>query len=298
MILAAPEQVPQLTQTQFSTVYNLISLAIASLLFTGIFLLLSQRRVTPRYRNALIVSAMVCGIAAYHYFRIFDNLKESYPAGATTTAPHVLSGFQFNEAYRYVDWFLTVPLLLVETVAVLALGRAAQRGLLYKLVPASALMIALGYPGEVSDSNGTRILFGLLSTIPFIYLLYVLFVELSKSIVRQPPEVRHTISMLRLALVGLWGVYPIAYMFPLFGGDFFGGAGGFVLRQGGYSIADILAKAAYGLAIYKIARVKSAIEDPAFSFDEGDAAAEPMAAPIENGQPKTGRLETGAGAGV
>lgn len=298
MILAAPEQVPQLTQTQFSTVYNLFSLAIASLLFTAIFLLVSQRRVTPRYRNALIVSAMVCGIAAYHYFRIFENLKESYPPGATTDAPHVLSGFQFNEAYRYVDWFLTVPLLLVETVAVLALARAVQRGLLYKLVPASALMIALGYPGEVSDSNGTRILFGLLSTIPFIYLLYVLFVELSKSIVRQPPEVRHTISMLRLALVGLWGVYPIAYMFPLFGGDFFGGAGGFVLRQGGYSIADILAKAAYGLAIYKIARVKSAIEDPAFSFDEGDAAAEPMVAPIENGRPKTGRLETGAGAGV
>ena len=70
--------------------------------------------------------------------------------------------------------------------------------------------------------------------------------------------------MLRVSLVGLWGVYPIAYMFPIFGGDFFGGAGGFVLRQGGYSIADILAKAAYGLAIYKIARVKSRIEDPAY----------------------------------
>lgn len=293
MILAAPEQVPQLTQTQFSTVYNLISLAIASLLFTGIFLLVSQRRVTPRYRNALIVSAMVCGIAAYHYFRIFENLKESYPAGATTTAPHVLSGFQFNEAYRYVDWFLTVPLLLVETVAVLALGRAAQRGLLYKLVPASALMIALGYPGEVSDSNGTRILFGLLSTIPFIYLLYVLFVELSKSIVRQPPEVRHTISMLRLALVGLWGVYPIAYMFPLFGGDFFGGAGGFVLRQGGYSIADILAKAAYGLAIYKIARVKSALEDPGYGLEEA-----PEQEPVTPAVTGNGRVETGAGAGV
>jgi bacteriorhodopsin len=295
VILAAPEQVPQLTQTQFSTVYNLISLAIASLLFTAIFLLVSQRRVTPRYRNALIVSALVCGIAAYHYFRIFENLKESYPPGDTADAPHVLSGFEFNEAYRYVDWFLTVPLLLVETVAVLALARAVQRGLLYKLVPASALMIALGYPGEVSDSNGTRILFGLLSTIPFVYLLYVLFVELSKSIVRQPPEVRHTISMLRLALVGLWGVYPVTYMFPLFGGDFFGGAGGFVLRQGGYSIADILAKAAYGLAIYKIARVKSALEDQAYSFDEGDTATEP--APAANGRPRTGRLETGAEAG-
>ncbi len=250
MIFAAPEQVPELSQTQFSTVYNLFSLVIASMIFTAIFLLVSQRRVTPRYRNALVISAIVCGIAAYHYIRIFDNLGASYPPGETPETPRALSGVEFNEGYRYVDWLLTVPLLLVETVAVMALARAAQRSLLYKLVPASALMIVLGYPGEITGDASTRIVWGLLSTLPFLYILYVLFVELSRSIERQPVEVRHTISMLRLALVGLWGIYPIAYMFPLFGGDFFGGADVFVLRQCDYSIADILAKAAYGLVFY------------------------------------------------
>jgi bacteriorhodopsin len=264
VILAAPELVPQLSASQFSTVYNLFSLVIAAMLFTALYLLLSQPRVAPRYRNALVVSAIVCGIAAYHYFRIFENFKASYPPGSTATAAHPLSSIGFNEAYRYVDWLLTVPLLLIETVAVMALARDLQRRLLYKLVPASALMIALGYPGELSSQTGTRALWGALSTIPFLYLLYVLFVELSRSLDRQPAEVVHTIKMLRISLVGLWGVYPIAYMFPMIGGEFFGGAGGFVLRQGGYSIADILAKAAYGLAIYKIARVKSRIEDPAY----------------------------------
>jgi bacteriorhodopsin len=253
--------IPSLSSGQFSTVYNLMSLVIASMLFTALFLLLSRGRVAPRYRNALLVSATVCGIAAYHYFRIFDNFKASYPAGHTVTAAHLLSNVQFNEAYRYVDWFLTVPLLLVETVAVMALPKDEQRRLLFKLVPASALMIGLGYPGEIASSNGARLLFGTLSTIPFIYLLYVLFVELTRSIDRQPVQVRHTIRMLRIALVGLWGVYPIAYLFPVFGGSFFGGSSGFVLRQAGYSLADIFAKAAYGLVIYKIARVKSEIED-------------------------------------
>lgn len=259
--------IPSLTSTQFSTVYNLFSLVIAAMLFTALFLLLSRGRVTPRYRNALTISAIVCGIAAYHYFRIFDNFKESYPAGRTVSSPHVLAGSGFNEAYRYVDWFLTVPLLLVETVAVMALGRLAQRSLLYKLVPASALMIALGYPGEIADTSGVRAFWGAMSTIPFLYLLYVLFVELSRSLERQPVEVRHTIRMLRISLVGLWGVYPIAFLFPIIGGSFFGGANGFVLRQAGYSIADILAKAAYGLAIYKIARVKSRLEDVAYDED-------------------------------
>ena len=56
--------IPSLTAGQFATVYNLFSLVIASMLFTALFLLLSRGRVAPRYRNALVVSAMVCGIAA------------------------------------------------------------------------------------------------------------------------------------------------------------------------------------------------------------------------------------------
>jgi bacteriorhodopsin len=254
--------VPELSASQFNTVYNLLSLAIASLLFTALYLLFSRGRVAPRYRNAVVVSAIVCGIATYHYIRIFDNFGESYPPGDTVDAAHQLSNVGFNEAYRYVDWFLTVPLLLVETVAVMALAHSAQKSLLFKLVPASAAMILLGYPGELTAEIGPRLLWGTLSTIPFLYILYVLFVELTKSIDRQPREVQHTIRMLRLALVGLWGIYPIAYLFPLFGGDFFAGADGFVLKQAGYSIADILAKAAFGLAIFKVARVKSALEDP------------------------------------
>ncbi len=264
--------ISSLTASQFATVYNLFSLVIASMLFTALYLLLSRGRVAPRYRNALVVSATVCGIAAYHYFRIFDNFKASYPPGDTVGAAHALSNVEFNEAYRYVDWLLTVPLLLVETIAVMALGRAASRSLLWKLVPASALMILLGYPGEIAASTGARAVWGGLSTIPFLYLLYVLFIELSRSLGRQPEEVRNSIKRLRISLLALWGVYPIAYLFPIIGGDFFSGANGFVLRQAGYSLADIFAKAAYGLVIYKIARVKSGIEDSQYDDDHDDHA--------------------------
>jgi len=170
-----------------------------------------------------------------------------------------------------------VPLLLVETVAVLALTASVQRSLLFKLVPASALMIALGYPGEISSDTGTRLVWGTLSTIPFLYLLYVLFVELTKSMERQPADVKSTIGKLRLMLIGLWGVYPIAYLFPALGID---GSNAFVAKQAGYTVADILAKAAFGLVIFKIARVKSTYDDPDFDVGdshEDDAKAEPTA---------------------
>ena len=80
-------------------------------------------------------------------------------------------------------------------------------------------MILLGYPGEITTDTGPRLLWGTLSTIPFLYLLYVLFVELAKSLDRQPAEVRSTVGRLRIMLVGLWGVYPIAYLMPVLGFD-------------------------------------------------------------------------------
>ena len=260
--------VDTLSNSQFQTVYNVFSFALASMLFTALFLLVSQGRVLPRYRQAIVVSATVCGIAAYHYIRIFNSFNEAYVATAVG-GDYTLTPFGFNEAYRYVDWLLTVPLLLLETVAVLALPKATRASLLGKLIPASILMIVLGYPGEVAAETLPKMVWGALSTLPFLYILYVLFVELTKSLDRQPPEVAATVGRLRILLIATWGVYPISYLFPVFGID---GSDAFVLRQVGYSIADVLAKCLYGLVIYKIARMKSAADDPVYAEEEFDEA--------------------------
>jgi bacteriorhodopsin len=263
-----------LSHGQFDTVYNFLSLVIASQLFTALFLLISLPRVLPRYRAAITVAIIVCGIAAYHYFRIFDSFKAAFvttSVGGTGDYTKAV-GEGFNEGYRYVDWLLTVPLLLVELVAVLALARSVQRGLLMRLVPAAALMIALGYPGEISGDNGIRGLFGLLSTIPFAYILYVLFVQLGKSLDKQPIAVRGTLSRLRWLLLLSWGVYPIAYLLPLLN---ISGADAWVGKQIGYSVADIVAKAIYGLLIFSVARTKSLHDDAAFAAMESSHDDEP-----------------------
>ncbi len=261
----------QLTQPQFDTVYNFLSLVIASQLFTALFLVVSQRRVLPRYRQALVMSAIVCGIAAYHYFRIFDSFKMAFVTEAQGGRGiyEQAAGHSFNEGYRYVDWLLTVPLLLAELIVVLALARKLQTSLLLRLIPASALMIALGYPGEISGDDMTRNIWGLLSTIPFLYILYVLFVELTKSLDRQPAAVRDTVSKMRILLFASWGVYPIAYLIPIYMDT---GADAWVAKQVGYSLADIIAKCVYGLLIYRIARLKSFADDPSFAAEEGEHA--------------------------
>src|SRR5690348_2252242 len=105
-----------LTQAQFNTVYNLLSLTIAAQLFGAIFLFAVQPRVLPRYRQALVISGVVCGIAAYHYFRIFASFNHAFVTDARGGRGTYVqaAGESFNEGYRYVDWLLTVPLLLTE----------------------------------------------------------------------------------------------------------------------------------------------------------------------------------------
>ena len=244
----------QLDSNQWNLVYNVFSLGLISMLATTIYTLVSQPRVLAKYRTALVMSSMVTFIAGYHYLRIFDSFKHASEGGKV-----LLDGSQdaFNEAYRYVDWLLTVPLLLVEVIAVLALAKEVARSLIMRLVPASAAMIALGYPGEISSDQNTQILYGVLSTLPFIYILYILFVELGKSLERQPAGVAETIGRLRLLLIATWGVYPIAYIFNIVGDAT---ASSFVAVQVGYTIADILAKCVFGLTILKIAKMKSVAE--------------------------------------
>ena len=246
-----------LTDGQFGILYNIFSFGLVSMLACTVYTLVSQSRVLPKYRGALVMSSMVTFIAGYHYMRIFNSFDGSFEAGALKTGT---GAGAFNEAYRYVDWILTVPLLLVEVIAVLGLAKAASSSLISRLVPASAAMIALGYPGEISNVNNTKVLYGVLSTIPFLYILYVLFVELSKSLDRQPEGVAATVGRLRLLLIATWGVYPISYLLPILDSANAASAGAFVNRQIGYTIADVLAKCVFGLTILKIAKMKSAAE--------------------------------------
>jgi bacteriorhodopsin len=137
--------VTTLTATQYDIVSGFLSLGFAAMLATTIYLYLSQARVLPKYRQAIVISGTVTLIALYHYWRIYDSFKSAHAGGEV-----------FNEAYRYVDWLLTVPLLLMEAIAVLALPAARRKSLTARLVPASAAMIILGYPGEVSADIMTK----------------------------------------------------------------------------------------------------------------------------------------------
>jgi bacteriorhodopsin len=245
----------ELSVAQFSTVSNMFSLTIAAMGASALFFFLSRPSVAPKYRPALMISGVVVSIACYHYFRIYDSWHSAY---ALTGSIFKETADKFNDAYRYADWILTVPLLMVELIAVLALPKSETKGLLPRLVVAAILMIGLGYPGEIASDSTTRWIFWGASMIPFLYLLFVLFTELTKSLATQPEAVRGLVSAARVVLLVTWSFYPIAYAIITFTGT--ESPVGQVALQVGYTIADITAKAGYGLLIYFMARAKSDAE--------------------------------------
>merc|ERR1711972_1237338 len=109
-----------------------------------------------KYRSAVLISGLVTCIAAYHYFRIFNSWVEaySYPAGklvdgAMAVEDPKLTGVPFNDAYRYMDWLSTVPLLLIEILLVMNLEGDDFNSRAWTLGFGSALMIVSGYYGEL-----------------------------------------------------------------------------------------------------------------------------------------------------
>ncbi|MGA1616458.1 MAG: bacteriorhodopsin, partial [Ilumatobacteraceae bacterium] len=206
-----------------------------------VYFLTQINSVAKAYRSGVAVSAVVVGIAGYHYYRIWQGFSEG----------------EMNEGYRYADWLITVPLLVIELLIVLGVANEVRKGLMRKLVPATVLMIALGYPGEVSSDNGTKWLWWVLAMIPFVYILWVLYGQLQEASSRESGAVAGAIKNATVVLLVTWCVYPIAYLFPVFDAN---SEGLEVLRQVGYTFADITAKALYGLMILGIAKARTANE--------------------------------------
>jgi len=118
-------------------------------------------------------------------------------------------------------------------------------------------MVILGYPGEISGNSTTRWIWWALAMIPFLFIVYDLFVGLKKSIAAQPEAVRGMVSAARWLTILSWCFYPVVFIFPMIG---FTGGGAITAVQVGYTISDIVAKALFDLFIYSIAVRKSETE--------------------------------------
>merc|ERR1711904_238374 len=281
---------PALTAIEYDLVYNMISFGLASMGASTVFFFLRIGSFHERYKAALCFTGLVTFIAMYHYFRIFNSFEASYTPCKVTAGTvdyntcdadkygYSPTGIPFNDAYRYVDWLLTDPLLLIEIVLVMKLPEAETVQRCTVLGISSALMIINGYPGETTGDPATRWCFWVLPMIPFTYIVYTLFVGLKESQENQPEECREQVKWACWATVFSWCTYPVVYTFPMLLGSKEGkhglSANAVVAVQMGYTVSDIISKCGVGFLVYRIGIAKSYLESNKYDNIKNDDSAE------------------------
>jgi len=249
----------EMSDLQYQAVYNVLSFSLASMMATTMFLWFRAFAVKDKYKSAVIISGLVTFIAAYHYIRIFNSWVDAYHYDKAGGSP-TLTGVPFNDAYRYMDWLLTVPLLLIEILLVMKLDEDTFSSKAWTLGVGSALMIVSGYYGElvITGDLTPRWICWFLSMSFFLYIVYELLVGLGEATNSEAdPAVQGKIRVAQVMTVISWCTYPVVYLFPMLHID---AAQAVVSVQMGYCVSDIISKCGVGLVIYQISAAKSSKE--------------------------------------
>jgi|TARA_B110000908_G_scaffold90801_1_gene107834 bacteriorhodopsin len=215
----------------------LISMALVA---STAFFFLERDRVVGKWKTSLTVSGLVTLIAAVHYFYMRDVWVLT---GSTPTV------------YRYIDWLITVPLLMVEFYLILAAIAKVPSGVFWRLIVGSLVMLTGGYLGEA----------GYLAVLPafiigmvgWAYILWEIFGgEASKiNATQAPANVQSAFNLMRWIVTIGWAIYPIGYFIGyLTGGDPADSAKALNVI---YNLADVLNKIAFGVIIWSVAVVES-----------------------------------------
>merc|ERR1712100_526882 len=168
-----------------------------------------------------------------------------------------LTGKPFNDAYRYMDWLLTVPLLLIEILLVMKLDEGSYRCKANTLGLGSALMIISGYYGELTVAGDLtpRWVCWFVSMCFFLYIVYELLGGLKAATDSESdPVIKGKIELAQWMTVISWCTYPVVYLFPMLG---ITASTAVVSIQIGYCASDIISKCGVGLVIYQVTYAKS-----------------------------------------
>ncbi len=207
----------------------------------SVFFFFEMGNVDAKWKTSLLVSGIITGIAAVHYYYMRDYYTVT---GENPTA------------LRYIDWTLTVPLMCVEFY-LLSRPAGAKKSLMWKLIAAAVLMLVAGYYGEAFTDGSTShsVTWGLISSLGYVYILYITWFGEVKQLADKSdnPTVKKGISTLSWFILVGWAIYPIGYMCM---------PGGWLNTGLGwessnvdlfYNIADAVNKIGFGLVVYNIA---------------------------------------------
>ena len=249
------------------------------------YFLLQRERISPRYRLAATLSALVMISSSVMFARLALSWETAFELSATGDS-FVQADTLFSGQLRYVNWMVTVPILLAQVLVVLDLTRTRLVRLRASLVLAGLLMVVTGYVGQLGLGDGLvgPLVWGTVSTLPFVALLALLWPVIEEGRTTLPGEAGVTYGHFRWVFLFFWGLYPLGYLVAAFAVS----PGGAFTEQLLFTVADIGSKVFYGVLLTKVARLRSAADGWAPARDSQHPG-DPEAVTSEPTVPEPGR---------
>jgi bacteriorhodopsin len=248
-------------QTMPLGLYDVVQLALLgagfALLAYFLYSLISMNEVSARYRPSAYAAVCLAAVAALAYALLYSDWDAGFRLQGEVWVP--TEEARNSVGTRFIDWSVTVPLLTVELLAVCSVAGARARNLRFTTMAAAFLMIVTGYLGGQVIADGrdrtALVVWGLISTVFFVYLVAALVGAVRASLPTMGAEAATSLRNATIVLLGSFGIYPLIYSIPVFVDVT---PAWLTAIQVGYSATDVVAKVGFGVLVHKVAKLRTA----------------------------------------
>jgi len=235
-------------------------LAVAAYAFLGnlIFSLATRTSVAPEHRVSRVYGAIIAAVAGVSYVLIthfyHGMLRElsqiSSPEGRQALIRH---SYNAIGQYRYIDWAVTTPLLLLKATSMLRIKFKEASAAITVLLLADFFMVLTGYIGEQQLTaagdiiTSGKLLWGAISTVGYLVVPLVLYRLYRRFVARGHEQERWGFRFIGFTTVTSWGVYPLGYLLTLTSLDL-----NYIHLA--FSVADIFNKVGVAIVVYLVGK--------------------------------------------
>ena len=238
--------------------YFFMAAAAYSFLGNLIFSLATRGSVAPEHRISRVYGAIIAAVAGVSYLLITHFYHEMLHGLSALRSPEeraalLRHSYQAIGQFRYIDWAITTPLLLLKAVSMLRIKFKEASKAITLLLLADFFMVLTGYIGEQQLTPageimaGSKLLWGAISTVGYLVVVFVLYGLYKRFASKGNDLERWGFRVIGYSTVTTWGVYPLGYMLTLTNIDL-----NYVHLA--FSIADIINKVGVAIVAYIVAK--------------------------------------------
>ena len=202
-----------------------------------VFFFYEGMSVKKEWRLSMTVAGLVTLVAGVHYYYMRDYWvsEQSTPI-----------------VYRYIDWLITVPLLMIEFYIILkAVGASVSTNSFWRLLVGTLVMLLGGYLGESQVISST--LGFIIGMLGWAVIIWEIFGGEASKAADANAGIKSAFNALRIIVLVGWAIYPLGYVFGYMLGSVDEGSLNII-----YNLADFINKILFGLIIWNVAVKESA----------------------------------------